>query len=228
LNLIAKLQTATAFSVMDINNPIVTDISPKGLTADGSTWIMFTLRLKVWDCTGGFIEEGATTERVLWDDLTFPFTQTKQGANLLPDFDYTNLGLLFDRNKPTEIVYMIAQFPHKRKLGAEVRPHIHWQQSEATVPVFKMSYKWVLNGGLVPADWTTVAITSNAFTYTSGNLAQISKWAALTPPEGDAVSTMLLIKLFRDDNTLPASALAFEFDIHYQIDSDGSRQEYVK
>lgn len=58
LKILEKLQTSTAFRVEDLNRPIQLDILPKGLTPDGSSWIMFTVRLRVWDCTGGFIEEG--------------------------------------------------------------------------------------------------------------------------------------------------------------------------
>lgn len=44
-----------------------------------------------------------------WDDLRFPFTPDKQVANTKPDFDYTNLGLLFPRNDATEQSNMIVQ-----------------------------------------------------------------------------------------------------------------------
>jgi len=47
----------------------------------------------------------------LWDDLRFPATATRQGALAKPDFDYTNIGLLFPQNDPTEIIYMIDQLP---------------------------------------------------------------------------------------------------------------------
>ena len=126
---------------------------------------------------------------------------------------------------------MICQFKHKRKLGAVVRPHLHWQQTAATAPVWKIDYKWVLNGAAVPASFTEgVTQAEEVFSWTSGNLAQISKWAELTPPAGDNVGTMLLIKLYREDNLAGAAAteLAFEFDIHYQIDSPGSQDEYTK
>jgi len=39
---------------------------------------------------------------------------------------------------------------------------------------------------------------------------------------------MMLVKLYRDDNTYTGDALTFQFDIHYEIDTVGSRQEYVK
>lgn len=164
----------------------------------------------------------------VWTDLRMPFTQAKQGNTSLPNFDYTNIGLLFPNNDPDEIVYMIAQFPHGRKLGAAVKPHIHWQQSAATAVVWKMEYKWVNNGGLVPAAFTLLTADSNSFTWESGNLAQISPFGEITPTEGDGVSSYMLIKLYRDDATTAGDVLAFEFDIHYQIDTIGSKDEFVK
>jgi hypothetical protein len=167
---------------------------------------------------------------VVWEDLRFSLTQTRRGASLKPAMDYTNVGLLFEQDAAADKLYIVAQFPHERKLGATVKPHLHWQQASATLPVWKMDYKWVINGEAVPALFTEGIEPSvvETFDYTTGNLAQISQWAALTPPEGDNVSTMLLIKLYRDDSTAPETVLGFEFDIHYQIDTPGSKQEYVK
>ena len=42
------------------------------------------------------------------------------------------------------------------------------------------------------------------------------------------VSSMMDIKLYRDDNVAIGDVLTKEFDIHYEIDSLGSKEEYVK
>lgn len=42
------------------------------------------------------------------------------------------------------------------------------------------------------------------------------------------VSSILDIKLYRDDNVVTGDVLVKEFDIHYLVDADGSRQEYIK
>jgi hypothetical protein len=166
---------------------------------------------------------------LVWDDLRFGFTQTRRGANLRPAFDEANVALLFEQNKAADKVYIVAQFPHKRKLGHEVRPHVHWLQANATLPVWKMDYKWILNGQLVPGTFTEgVEPTSHIFPYVSGDLAQISVFPFITPPTGDNISAMLLIKFYRDDNQPIGNVQAWEFDIHYAIDDAGSQQEYVK
>jgi hypothetical protein len=56
-------------------------------------------------------------------------------------FDETNIGLLFPQNDTTEIVFVIAQIPHNYKLGTNIKPHIHFVQSSASTPTFKIEYK---------------------------------------------------------------------------------------
>ena len=46
--------------------------------------------------------EPLTMTDTVWDDLRAPFTQTKRGALDKPDFDYTNVGLLFKQNDTAE------------------------------------------------------------------------------------------------------------------------------
>lgn len=164
----------------------------------------------------------------MWSDLRVSLTQTKVGAINTPDFDYTNVGYLFPQNNAAEIVYIIVQMPHDYKLGTNIKPHVHWQQSAATAVTWKMDYKWFKNGAAVPASFTTLTTNTGVFTYTSGNLLQVSSFGEIDGSAMDAISSMLLIKLYRDDNVTTGDVLAFEFDIHYQRDSLGSRFEFVK
>jgi len=171
---------------------------------------------------GGYIQiTGVDT----WDDLRFSFTSTRRGALAKPDFDYTNLGLLFPQNDSTEIVYMIGQMPHGYKPGTDIHPHSHWQQSQAGVATWKLDYKWYNNGDLVPAAFTTITTSSEAFTYTSGTLAQISSFPAIDGT-GMKESSVLLMKFYRDDNVVSGDVLATEFDIHFQSNKSGTNPEY--
>ena len=72
-------------------------------------------------------ETPLTMTDTVWDDMRAPFTQTKRGALDKPDFDYTNVGLLFPQSNVAEIVYIIFQLPHNYKLGTSIYPHIHRQ-----------------------------------------------------------------------------------------------------
>ena len=162
-----------------------------------------------------------------WDDLRFPATTIRQGATTKPDFDTTNLGLLFPQNNTGEIAYIIGQFPHAMQVGSDIRPHIHFIQDSALEPIFKMEYRWYKNGDTPPA-FTTLTSGAGVFTYTSGDMLQIASFPMIDGSLIDTVSSILDVKLYRDDNIVSGDVLVKEFDIHYQIDTFGSRQEFVK
>jgi hypothetical protein len=42
------------------------------------------------------------------------------------------------------------------------------------------------------------------------------------------VSSIMLIKLYRDDNTYTGTAVTYQFDIHYLKDGFGSANEFIK
>lgn len=169
----------------------------------------------------GISEEG------MWDDLRFPATQVRQGATLKPDYDTTDNGLLFPQNDPTEIAYIIAQMPHEWQLETGIRPHIHFIQKGADTPTFKMDFRWYKNGDNPPA-WNTITANSFAFTYTSGNMLQIATFPEIDGTGIDTVSSILDIKIYRDDNLVSGDVLLKEFDIHYLKDALGSIQEFIK
>lgn len=163
-----------------------------------------------------------------YDDLRFPFTRDKQGQSSKPDFDFTNLGLLFPSGDDTEVVYLIAQLPHKYKLGTNLLPHLHYVQDEATLPTFKMDYRWYKNGGGPTESFTTITATENVFSYSSGSILQIVHFPEVVGSAVDTVSSFLDIKIYRDDSDIAGDVLVKEFDIHYEIDFPGSREQWVK
>ena len=166
-----------------------------------------------------------------WDDLKFPATTLRQGATTKPDFDPVDVGLLFPQNDSGEIVYIIAQMPHEWKLETDIHPHIHYVQDfdhTVTTPAFKMDYRWYKNGEDPTGSFTTITANTFVFPYTSGSILQIVSFPAIDATGIDAVSSMLDIKLYRDDNVVTGDILVKEFDIHYQKDAFGSDTEFVK
>ena len=191
-------------------------------------------QLNVGNIPGGNyfrIEEDGSIQMLgnasMWDDLRFPVTASKLGINDKPDTDYTNFGLLFPQNDTTEYIIIIAQLPHSYKLGTSLHPHVHFIQSAATVPVFKISYRWTNNGGTV-GNFTTVSIASLRHTYTSGSILQAADFPEIVAPVDVNLSSMLDIKLYREDNVVTGDVLVKEFDLHYQVDSFGSRTAGTK
>lgn len=172
--------------------------------------------------------DGEPSAVVGWDDLKAPSTRIRQGATAKPDFDDTNMGLLFPQNDATEIGYIILQFPHAYKEGSNIRPHIHYVQDEVADPVFKFDYRWYNTDSDPSGSFTTLTQDDTAFVYSSGSLHQIATFPEIDGT-GKTLSSIIEIKLYRDDNVVSGDVLTKEFDIHYQIDQErGSRQEFVK
>lgn len=162
-----------------------------------------------------------------WDDLRFPVESTRLGSNAKPDYDYTNNGLLFPRNDTSEIIYIVAQFPHTMKYGTALKPHIHFIQNASQTPVFKLSYRWYDPFQEVPS-FTTITSTGVAQTYTSGSIHQILVFPEIVDATINASSSIMDIQIWRDDNVYVGDCLVKEFDIHFRSDTLGSLAEYVK
>ena len=167
---------------------------------------------------------------IRWTDKSFPATRQRQGATQKPDFDYTNMGLLFPQNDPSEIVYIIDQMDHRKKFDTNVRLHMHFIQTVATLPIFKCDYRFWNNGGEVPG-FTTISTADGGgavFTFTANPILQIMSFPEIPHPDPEGISANLEMKIYRDDNLVTGDVLVKYFDYHYQMDSDGSRQEFIK
>lgn len=182
----------------------------------------------IYNSTLGRWDNSSILSTPRWTDLTFPFTQTKVGSNLKPDFDFTNVGLLFPQNDVTEIAYITCQMPHSWKEGSDINPHIHCVQKANQQATFIMEYKWYNVGDLEPSTWSTHTLNKYSATYVSGSLSQIIEGQTMIAGTGKKVSSILKIKLYRNDNVYTGDFFADQFDIHYQQDSFGSVLEYVK
>lgn len=167
-----------------------------------------------------------------WTDISMALDRTKQGANDKPDYDFTNLGLLFPQNNPLEIAYLIRQMDHAKALDTPIYLHVHYIQSGPIQPTFIAQYKYYLNGGPVPTSFTEVSTADNhkgIFTYPgSGSIMQIAAFPAIYPPEGETVSGHFEVKLFRNDNDVTGDVLTKYIDFHYLRDSHGSREQFAK
>jgi len=170
----------------------------------------------------------ALVTRPVTDDLRFALTRGALGANSKPDFDYTNMGLLFPQDDTAEIAYLMRQMPHRMFQATAFHPHIHYVQDEATDPVWKVDYRIILNGEDPTGSFTTLTSNGTVFAYTSGSLLQIATFPEIAALPAMTVSAIFEAKLYRDDDVVSGDVLAKSFDVHFQIDSLGSVEEYTK
>ena len=191
------------------------------------------------DVDGTATLDGLRLSDTSYDDLKFPVASVKlDSAATRYSYDTTDLGIQFDADARhvEEQLNFIVQFPHAWKEGTSVHPHIHWIQTTADHPNWLISYR-VYNNDEAPGSWTFATATTGVFTWSSGSLAQISSFPAITMT-GKTLSCIMDVKLWRDvangsgeftgAESSPVAVLLKEFDIHYEIDSFGSNEEFVK
>ena len=175
-----------------------------------------------------------------WEDLRFPATAFRlDSASSRYSYDYTNCGINFHDNAryTGEPLCCVVQLPHSKKLGTQLRPHIHWEQNQDADPNWLLEWRWVNNGELRGTYQTAVA-SYNAYPYVSGNLQQITVFPEIPPILREGTSSILDVRLFRDTanssglfsgaDAYTGNALLKEFDIHYKVDSFGSQREFIK
>ena len=170
---------------------------------------------------------------IAWDDLRFPASGLNPpGPTGAPSTD-TSTGLLVFDDGSTETMAGVAQMPHSWKQNSVVRPHVHWIQPSAGNVVWQLEYRLIpAYNGLFPADWTTITASTAVGTYPgSGNYVNITTFGDIDM-DGFNISSMIVFKLSRlggnAADTVSGDVSLLEFDIHYQINTNGSRQEFVK
>lgn len=169
-----------------------------------------------------------------WEDLRAPATGINPpGAAADPSVDQTLGGFLFS-STATNTIVLFLQLPHGWKEGSLLKPHVHWMKTSAAAGnvVWEMAYRWAPMGEVMDANWT--ALTASSPYTTDHNLAN-EHLVTLFPDvdaTGKGLSDMLIVRLSRlggdAADTYGTFAKLLEFDIHYQVDSPGSRQVSVK
>jgi hypothetical protein len=188
-------------------------ITDKGIVLSGTSTVFddllrSALQLKVF---GPGVSINST-------ENTLEFTTTSN----LSDYSYDNYPLV-----------------HAWKIGSVVFPHILWEQAENYIPNWLLQYRWQTNGQAKITSWTNVACTTNIFAYTSGTLNQISYVnGGIAPPTGAGLSDIIEFRILRDNsntsgvfsgtNTYTTTVGMTSVGIHVEIDTLGSKEEYVK
>ncbi len=149
--------------------------------------------------------------------------------------------------KKNDEVYFTCQMPHTYKQGSEIRVHVHWTpgdrgtEESGNYVGWKLDYSIAnINGGIfLPSTTIDMSDTCSG----SDDYHEVSAGLSVIPGvygAGDeklTVSHMLVCRLYRSDTgaddtwvgtTNAQSPVLLQFDLHHQIDSPGSRQEWVK
>ncbi len=170
---------------------------------------------------------------IVWDDLRFPASNLRPGSSA-PDWVEFRDGIYlpgFDGGVTVEEAHFQAQMPHAWKEGSIISPHLHWSTITATTAaavVWQLDYVFANISGTFATSATTLTATASC---SATGVHHITEFGDITLSAG-TLSSMLVGRIFRDPGATGDSfahdALLLEFDIHFQMDSNGSVLEYTK
>lgn len=185
-----------------------------------------------------------TGTAIAWDDLRFSALALRAPASGNPGLAVfrknqagSSQGVFlywFDAGSEEEL-YFAAQMPHAWA-GTPIHPHVHWviaATSTGTV-CWGLEYTWAKIGGSYPV---TQLIYGNSTYDNDDTPSQYQHYLTELPAitgSSMGLSSMLICRIFRDAtgagkaDSCPQDAGLLEIDFHYEINSIGSNEEYVK
>jgi hypothetical protein len=187
---------------------------------------------ELYRSTVGGVVTTRTPDDVRWDDLRAPATAINPpGAVSDPDIDEDGT-LLFD-DGGVEQVAIIFQMPHAWKEGSAISPHLHWSKTTDAAGDVEWEYRYrVIGIGEVPPAWSTWTAADSRSAEPGATQAHTLDAFPDIDMTGQTLSSIVSFQIRRNpaaaDDNYAADARLWEFDVHYQIDSRGSAEEFVK
>lgn len=175
----------------------------------------------------------------VWEDLRYPASSIFiPGQPSDPDFIVLtgNIRVLGFDQTTDEQVFFQAQMSHGWVSGSAIHPHVHWcpLDSENGVDVvWGLEYAISSPGQVLSAPVTIYASGSEQGDVNlTGYKHYITDFPAIDMTSYSGLSTILDCRLFRnasnETDSYTNDVALHEADIHYQIDTMGSRQEFSK
>lgn len=182
--------------------------------------------------TGKLVTGNFSLSDTVWEDLTFPMNNLKiNPLTSKPDEDTENLFYLFD-DASTETIRGTGQTSHSQKNNTGLNCHIHWVQSASGSVNWTLNYT-LNNGGQTTGEtWRVLTSNTTQYLYSSGNLEQKTNFPATINISGEGLSSIIRFQVSRIGgatfDTMVGDAKFESFDCHYQKDTMGSRDEFIK
>jgi len=171
-------------------------------------------------------------QNTVWEDLRIPIGALIPGATppTLATFVGSISVYLFTVGNDDE-VYLTLQIPHSYTEGTDIYPHLHWAPISTNTGnvLWKMEYQWKNIGQAFTGATTTI----QALDAGNGTLGedQVAAFPSISG-SGMQISSMLTARLYRNGSdgtdTYTTSAALLEFDLHFEVNTMGSRQEFIK
>lgn len=202
--------------------------------ADGNLFLDMPISLRVNEIhLKG--ENPIVLEDSVWDDERFPVTSIQVGATQPASLIAYKGGLVLSFSSTSDnSCYFIWQAPHEWKEGSGIEVHIHWAISDDGSGLGAENVKWDLTYSISDIDTAIPDETTKSLTIDVQD--RISEWHYVDDiieidMEGHKISNCIIFSLTRDvsvANDYADEAYLIEIDVHYQKDSVGSKEEYIK
>lgn len=215
----------------------------KNILLMGLILIALLLNAQEVKINNDFVVESDGTTRLdnsatVWDDLRVKLDKGKDAARFT--FLEGNSGpqiWFFRDNNGLETMSFSIQIPHTWKEGTTIYPHIHWTpKSDGTGDVkWNLDYTWVnynsVTPEVFPEEVTTSGIATGPFVARSHLITGLTGGAGIDGTE-KKISSILICTIWRNssdsEDTYDDDAGSLSLDFHFEIDTQGSRSEYIK
>jgi hypothetical protein len=217
--------------VLKTNNISRVNVSSDGITKIGDVTNGNDTKI---EADGTLVFEGAAE---VWDDLRVSLDKGSSSASL--EYVWGSAGpqiWYFRNNDGLEAMSFVVQIPHSWKEGTIIYPHIHWlpKASESGNVEWNLDYSWQNYDSTTPLVFSTYSTSTVtvAGPFTA-NTHRITSLASGGLDGADKkISSILICKIWRNSirtaDTYADDAGLLSLDFHYQIDTVGSRAQYVK
>jgi hypothetical protein len=228
-NVLAAL-TGHADAAFDWNNQNLTNLNT--LVTDAGTPRDLTIN------TGA--EKTVVLTNVVYDDLRTPVQSLKLSGVKPPTWTSYKSGEVLGFSDQAiagneEIVFFNLQMPHNYKEGTDISIHVHFVPEDNTGG----NVYWMLTYSWATIDLAFAAATTIYVAAACGTTTDAHKIAYFADIDGNPsatnklISSMLICKLQRNssdalDTYNGKSAYLLEVDVHYQMDTIGSRTALAK
>jgi len=218
--------------VLKTNNVSRVNVSSDGVTKIGD---IAGVNNTKFEADGTLVFEG-TAE--VWDDLRVSLDKGSSSASL--EYIWGSSGpqiWYFRNNEGLEMMSFVVQLPHSWKEGTTIYPHVHWlpKVSKTGNVEWNLDYSWQnydpTTPLVFPSYTTSTVVATGPFVANTHRITSLTGGTGLDG-SGKKISSILICRIWRNSSnsadTYTDDAGLLSLDFHYQIDTVGSRAEYVK
>lgn len=189
-----------------------------------------------WDSTGHQTMSG--NARPWRDELTDALNIKTTGTGVALNTADNTVEFSAVAAYANDYLYLNVQLNHDKDLSSSIYPHIHFFQKSNAVPNFVIQYRWQKSLGEKVTSWSILKCNTLAEAYSGTTKNNIAYCTPIAPPTGSGLSDIVQFRVGRDTGNVsglftgadPFAGVAgvLAVDIHFQINSFGSTDEYIK